>query len=571
MTCGIRPQHDQSQLVRTSFRVAASEGDVVPCAQPAGYMYMSLQPGTRVALHSLRARADLNDREATLVEYCDGRWNAVLIGGGEGVRLRPENLTAVSSSPQEETAVAPPIDDIYREIMVRPGCGRGAIARQHLCAGSTVENFSSFPFAALLLKPSGTKRCERCMRTVSDDDDPAATSWLAGISPRGLGAVYCSALCQSVDLTENQHEAALRVSPLPALVDQWEPRLAARCLWTRVRGGQSDVDAALFDEMTAEASEVSDDASISAAACALEGFLPPGATASDFASLLRRLRANAFMISDDAAGQTIGAGCYPRAAVLNHSCAPNCVLTCGLGAELRVRTYCAVPAGTELVHSYVDLTRATAARQRVLHAAYAFDCVCNRCVNGLRVGGEDVDSLIDAASDMAHEGIRVEPASAEEADPIEASRKLLREASERGLLKDDGAAQAAAQFAWTALEIRRAHCHRLSILRFEAEVLMGQLAMCTGDSGLGRATECGRNAVAFLEVALSHVPWHPKLSTARMLLAVCEGRGGDTTAGLRLMEKCVPSLMITHGAEHTLTRRAQGLASAFIEAERSSR
>ena len=121
------------------------------------------------------------------------------------------------------------------------------------------------------------------MRTVSDDDDPAATSWLAGISPRGLGAVYCSALCQSVDLTENQHEAALRVSPLPALVDQWEPRLAARCLWTRVRGGQSDVDAALFDEMTAEASEVSDDASISAAACALEGFLPPGATASDFA------------------------------------------------------------------------------------------------------------------------------------------------------------------------------------------------------------------------------------------------------------------------------------------------
>ena len=41
----------------------------------------------------------------------------------------------------------------------------------------------------------------------------------------------------------------------------------------------------------------------------------------------------------------VGAGCYPRAAVLNHSCAPNCVLTSTRGSLLSIRTTADLPAG----------------------------------------------------------------------------------------------------------------------------------------------------------------------------------------------------------------------------------
>ena len=65
--------------------------------------------------------------------------------------------------------------------------------------------------------------------------------------------------------------------------------------------------------------------------------------------------------SPDTEGNAIiGAGCYPRAAILNHSCGPNCVLAFGEGGHLHVRTAVDVPAGAELCHSYTELCMPTA-------------------------------------------------------------------------------------------------------------------------------------------------------------------------------------------------------------------
>lgn len=69
---------------------------------------------------------------------------------------------------------------------------------------------------------------------------------------------------------------------------------------------------------------------------------------------------------------------FPRAALLNHSCAPNCVLAFD-GSAVRVRTLRAVKATEELCHSYVPVGSSTAVRQAKLSSTHGFVCACERC------------------------------------------------------------------------------------------------------------------------------------------------------------------------------------------------
>ena len=312
--------------------------------------------------------------------------------------------------------------------------------------------------------------------------------------------------------------------------------------------------------------------------------------------------------------------------------APNCVITYGACGSLVLRSACAVGAGTELTHAYIDLCAPTRTRRAELHQKYAFDCGCTRCIQGaLYVYGGDVDGLMEARR-SAHAalggsvglggavGCEGERTTAEEGggagggagggtgggagggtgggagggagggddeaeDAIEESVAMLVKAQHP-------ATGAVARYRYTeaALHLRRQHCHRLSLLRYQAESAMEQLAAefpsgaahqhtspagptatsiaagdAAGDGGGGArcgaelAAECGRNALAFLEMALGHVPWHPGLSLARMHLAISEVRCGERPAARRLLEAAVASLELTHGAEHGLTRQARAL------------
>ena len=84
----------------------------------------------------------------------------------------------------------------------------------------------------------------------------------------------------------------------------------------------------------------------------------------------------------------IGEGVYPCAALLNHSCAPNCILRYELGRSgnlkyhppiLQIIACKDIVKGEELTHSYVDLALCTQERQSRLMETHGFECNCIRC------------------------------------------------------------------------------------------------------------------------------------------------------------------------------------------------
>jgi len=85
-------------------------------------------------------------------------------------------------------------------------------------------------------------------------------------------------------------------------------------------GASEEADDFHFDEMSAEGARLDVDEHLARIGTGCEGLLPPGTTASSLISLLARLRVNMFSFTDEQ-GAIVGAGCYPRAAILNHSCA----------------------------------------------------------------------------------------------------------------------------------------------------------------------------------------------------------------------------------------------------------
>lgn len=109
--------------------------------------------------------------------------------------------------------------------------------------------------------------------------------------------------------------------------------------------------------------------------------------ADDGLTLLARLRANAFSLAD-AEGRSFGVGLFPRAACLNHSCAPNALVQFSTAAPTRagvtaaVRTTERVKTGQEVTIAYVDIGQPSYLRRAAIRdAGYCFDCACPRCAD----------------------------------------------------------------------------------------------------------------------------------------------------------------------------------------------
>ena len=544
----------------------------------------------------------------------------------------PASAAAGSSGPEATTTTTEE----------RAGRGRCAVAAMPLKPGTTLSTFCGPPFAACLLASARGLHCEHCFGELPREFGRSPALQLASTRcPLGTpGASYCSTACKDADVARHGFFEAMWRDP-----DEPPPttlRLAVRCLWRRRRLGESVQDAAiavLFDAMACEASPdasaADEDSRLGALAVKQRtGFLPEGASAANVAMMLRRLRANAFAFTDAHGGMSIGFGVYPAAATLNHSCAPNCVLTYGEGAGIRVRTTSGVKRGDELTHAYVNLAAPTRTRRAELHAKYAFTCDCSRCVHGARYvfGGEDVDELMEArrsahaafggphaACGRPHAAARgggdgsTSTAMPGGATDVSDPSKPQTSAQDVGGAADDEAGEAIEEsvvmlhkashpsvsramrrkYTAAALELRRQHCHRLSLLRYQAESAMEQLALEDIEEGIGGggggdgggggggvraggedgggaldrdspdlvAAECGRNALAFLEMALGHVPWHPNLSLARLHLALSEVGRGERRAAHKLLVACAAALDVTHGGEHALCRQAKALES----------
>jgi hypothetical protein len=99
---------------------------------------------------------------------------------------------------------------------------------------------------------------------------------------------------------------------------------------------------------------------------------------SECRAIICRLACNLFTIVDDFQNEA-GVGCYPYAALLNHSCAPNCIQRFDSHGNIILRTNTDVSKGEELCISYIDTAMPTWYRQRELFQGYYFNCQCPRC------------------------------------------------------------------------------------------------------------------------------------------------------------------------------------------------
>jgi hypothetical protein len=82
-------------------------------------------------------------------------------------------------------------------------------------------------------------------------------------------------------------------------------------------------------------------------------------------AIICRLACNLFTIVDDFQNEA-GVGCYPYAALLNHSCTPNCIQRFDSHGNIILRTNTDVSKGEELCISYIDTAMPAWYRQREL-------------------------------------------------------------------------------------------------------------------------------------------------------------------------------------------------------------
>ena len=301
----------------------------------------------------------------------------------------------------------------------------------------------------------------------------------------------------------------------------------------------SDADAAAeFDELERGTPSESD-MQLAALALDVPGLLPPGVGKEEVASLLCSFGRNNFGLLSEM-HSLVGAGCYPAAALLNHSCRPNCVLAFN-GSTLQVRTLVDVRAGDELCHSYVELCQPTSVRRAQLSERYGFHCECPRCAHGMTSeDGEDVDATLqrDGSGD-----------SSSSAGLLERAASLLAHAA----CEDDEEKEKAATMG--ALSIRRQVCHPWSLLRYEAEGRA--LSICLALGELSSALECCRHAVGFLQRTLAHLPCHPMLALQQYTLADLEMAVGEPRRALELMEVCSAALDVTAADGCTVRTQAR--------------
>ena len=103
-------------------------------------------------------------------------------------------------------------------------------------------------------------------------------------------------------------------------------------------------------------------------------------------ALAAGINSNAYGISDPNGGRTlnVGFGHFPFAAMLNHSCDPNCAFAGTVGGALTIRAIKPIVAGEELCFSYIDPYQDVVARREELESTKHFVCECTRCIASLQ-------------------------------------------------------------------------------------------------------------------------------------------------------------------------------------------
>lgn len=279
-----------------------------------------------------------------------------------------------------------------------------------------------------------------------------------------------------------------------------------------------------------------------------------GDGAAHLADAFSRFRNNNFAVVDDLF-IPIGAGCFPKGAALNHSCAPNCVLGYTLVAGQRpqqvIRVMEDLAEGAELTHSYVEMALPTWERQAQLQETYGFECRCTACASGSR-------SVMDAllVADAAGQGavprgeqaplcpLPLAPPCADRDHELTRADTLMCEA----VVEED--AEKEVRLLEEVCRLReRWLCAR------HVEVVAAHAAAHTAAVAAGAWTVAERQCELLVKHYVEVYPaWHPITGLQMYTLAELMEQGGREAEACQWYQRACDILRLTHGEDHGLVR-----------------
>jgi hypothetical protein len=268
--------------------------------------------------------------------------------------------------------------------------GRQAMAKIDIPRGTIITR--NKPTACVLRKDLRSSNCSNCFATMRSDK---SNKPLLRCS-RCHQAHYCCKECQVVDHPyhkvecvklfakddkynsyQNEEEMALMIRTQLALT-----RLPPYCEGDsfNARGiGIVQCSRHHWDSMVQ-----AQGASVPAELVRVLPAIIKGWAATHIQDSWKKFQANNFGITDRL-HSIVGQGVYPHAAILNHSCYPNCLLRYKDGVIMEIVAARDIQKGEELTHSYVDLVKDTPTRRRHLMKLHGFLCQCQRCRGDLKV------------------------------------------------------------------------------------------------------------------------------------------------------------------------------------------
>jgi len=281
-------------------------------------------------------------------------------------------------------------------------CGAGEVQRRAVCTREIRRGavlFDCEPFACMLSSPARAHLCSYCFTSASEGSLLTCT--------RCSYARYCGKDCQLQDWHGgHRHECpqikALRAegcSPGPLddilllqrsyfLAHAAAPAQADSGCGVTAQGSVRCGAAHARDLCVSESASFSSELSVHTLAeavrrVAVAAKRPQQQLLAPLARLSASFPSNNFAVLN-ALFQSVGAGVFPHAALLNHSCRPNALLTYvlrrGKPPLLRCVALAHIPAGHEVTHCYVDATLPTPLRKAALRKDYGFECDCACCV-----------------------------------------------------------------------------------------------------------------------------------------------------------------------------------------------
>ncbi|XP_070171664.1 histone-lysine N-methyltransferase SMYD3 isoform X2 [Polyergus mexicanus] len=239
--------------------------------------------------------------------------------------------------------------------------------------------FTSKPFAFALNSKHRTTRCDNCLKSGKLLKCSACQY-----------VYYCDRSCQKESWPIHKVECTHLKKISPKIVPD-AARLMARIVLKLKRGGAGEVgyytekNFRKFKDLMSHYPNLKKDAKRLehfTTLCAVLYELLGGETIPNIAELMGiygRMCTNCFNILD-LNMNTIGAGIYLGASVMDHSCKPNAVAVFE-GTTIIIRTITDLPSldWSQIKISYIDLLNSNKDRREELYNSYYFWCDCKRC------------------------------------------------------------------------------------------------------------------------------------------------------------------------------------------------